>query len=408
MSLELNAFANACAVSPATLKMQGEGAACRGWLKSVYSEYAEPLASLAEIMAKTREGIIDRGSTCDFGDREGELLYLMIRLAKPEVVVEMSPCHGYSTGYILQALTDSGEGVCHSYEISESYRGKPIHEVIAENLPAGIDRDRWFLHVGDARQQDIPDADFLFIDSSHSVGFAAWYYEQLIPKARKMVMVHDILVPFGEGGRVPKAAFLGLNEQYYLLQALAEDQRMCFAAADMAGRFKADLPMFTDRYGLRNGFTERSIVFEPVTPGSASQQLAEAARRMESVYAAHIQGDRLGAVAMIQDTCKDETMPLFGKLMLAQLLPVMGYKHVLSENVYPDLSLNPQKMSVSELMATFELMSLNGDHDGIRVLLDIASGSDIDPIVLDYVRNRGLRPLIVSRGSWFQKNGEAG
>ncbi|PIE23537.1 MAG: hypothetical protein CSA62_06770 [Planctomycetota bacterium] len=45
-------------------------------------------------------------------DIAAEVTYLLLRDRRPEVVVEISPCHGWSTCWILSALRDNGGGGC--------------------------------------------------------------------------------------------------------------------------------------------------------------------------------------------------------------------------------------------------------------------------------------------------------
>jgi len=90
-----------------------------GALFALYERYADDLKVVTEQMAVHRNTLIDAGYSCDFSDRESEILYLLVREAKPETVVEISPCHGYSTNYILAALTHNQKGALHSYEIVE-------------------------------------------------------------------------------------------------------------------------------------------------------------------------------------------------------------------------------------------------------------------------------------------------
>ena len=121
-------------------------------------------------------------------DIEAELSYLLMRHWKPETVVEISPCGGWSSTWLLRALHDNGGGKLHSYDlINKSTKFVP------ENLAAGV----WNFKQGDVTKNmtELPaKIDYLFIDSDHSSRFAHWYIDNLFPKLEPgtPVSVHDV------------------------------------------------------------------------------------------------------------------------------------------------------------------------------------------------------------------------
>ena len=136
---------------------------------------------------------------------------MTIREARPDVVVEISPCHGYSTNYILAALRANGSGVVHSYELTAQVDGVPTEEVIRRNL---LDDPGEALQVvvGDAHTQEIPPADVLLIDSAHEDHFVAWVFEELVPRAGYVVQ-HDLVVSAGDHYE-PKGWRVGPRESF--------------------------------------------------------------------------------------------------------------------------------------------------------------------------------------------------
>lgn len=122
-----------------------------------------------------------------FDDLEAEALYLLLRATKPEKVVEISPCDGWSTTWILKALADNQTGSLESFD---------IHDKSKRFVPQQL-ADRWSLHVGDVRADTAPlpdEVDFLLIDSKHTQGFAKWYLKEVLPKVKpgSPVVIHDI------------------------------------------------------------------------------------------------------------------------------------------------------------------------------------------------------------------------
>lgn len=121
-------------------------------------------------------------------DLEAEITYLLLRDTCPQTVVEVSPCGGWSTSWILQALADNGQGNLHSFDIVD---------FAPKNVPTQLPRNRWQFHLGDVTKNvdKIPEGiDYLFVDSDHSSEFADWYIENLFPKLGPgaMVSVHDV------------------------------------------------------------------------------------------------------------------------------------------------------------------------------------------------------------------------
>ncbi|MEO6597475.1 MAG: class I SAM-dependent methyltransferase [Planctomycetota bacterium] len=131
-------------------------------------------------------------SWAQFDDLSAEITYLLLRDERPEVVVEISPCGGWSTSWILNALRDSGCGRLVSFDVIDDSVVK-----VPADLSAGI---RTF-HLGDVRQSPhIPARiDYLFVDSDHTGPFAKWYVQNVFPRVRSgaVVSVDDV---YHDGG----------------------------------------------------------------------------------------------------------------------------------------------------------------------------------------------------------------
>lgn len=126
-------------------------------------------------------------------DEVCEILYLLLRSRRPATVVEISPCHGWSTCWILSALRDNDHGTLYSFDVLDAARDF----VPADLRQAGLQQQRWHLVVGDVRDRTAsipPRIDFLFMDSDHSAGFAQWYLEAVLPRLRagSVVCVDDV------------------------------------------------------------------------------------------------------------------------------------------------------------------------------------------------------------------------
>lgn len=198
-------------------------------LLALWDKYAGELEELSLHLASCFRSMQERGFGAGFGDLEGELLYILVREQQPELVYEISPNSGYSTNYLLAAVTRNGHGRVESFELIEAFEGKPTAEVIRSNMIALCDPARHRLHIGDARVEALKrleagTPDFALLDSCHDDFFAEFYVKALLPRLTGTVVIQDML---HFGGR-PEWA----TEAQYILSWLCEAERpfMPFAA----------------------------------------------------------------------------------------------------------------------------------------------------------------------------------
>lgn len=150
------------------------------YIKYLYNKYASDLKAVKD---KQRLLYNSKPFWPQFDDIEAEITYLRIREHEPETVVEISPCRGWSSTWILNALRDNNLGMLYSFDVIDFAK---------YNIPKDL-AERWILRVGDAKEADTPDPDYLFIDSDHTKEFAEWYIEELFGKYKSIpVSVHDV------------------------------------------------------------------------------------------------------------------------------------------------------------------------------------------------------------------------
>jgi predicted O-methyltransferase YrrM len=123
-----------------------------------------------------------------FDDIESEISYLLVREARPDTVVEISPSAGWSSSWLLHALEDNGSGTLHSFDMVDD---------ASRALPPELTNGRWQFVKGDVRRMvaQLPDRiDYLFMDSDHSESFAHWYIKTIVPRVRSggIMSVHDV------------------------------------------------------------------------------------------------------------------------------------------------------------------------------------------------------------------------
>ena len=233
----------------------------------LYEKYQEELYHLARRMRSQYHAMLARGDRATFGDVEGEAMYLLLRELQPETVFEISPDCGWSTNYILAALTENNHGQLHSFELDPRKNGRPIDRVLKDNLHPDWDQSRLNLHIGDAletTEQIEGSIDFLFMDSCHEAFFAEWYIENLFPRVDGVAFVQDIafedeLEPSGEADVVWD--WIGQNHPQV---TLIGDVESCPDVASL----RRELP---EHRGLRSN----SVVFHlPIVDSAENPELS--------------------------------------------------------------------------------------------------------------------------------------
>lgn len=328
--------------------------------RRLHAEYADELGPLSARLAVKRRAILDGGWSADFSDREGELLYITIREAKPEIVVEISPCHGYSTNYILAALRANAGGVVHSYELTAEVDGVPTEEVIRGNLLDDLPGDALRVVVGDARAQEIPPAGVLLIDSAHEDHFAAWAFEALVPRAGYVVQ-HDLVVSNGEHYE-PKGWRVGPRESSFVLEALRRSGLSFFSAAAGARHLHGRDAHLAPRFPA----AERAILYRGHEPSAGARALCARTSAAHEVRRRALDGvrpSRLDAPAGDDD--------FLARCIQATLLADLGYTGAELRSLLGETRPRPpRELSSGELVYYFHFLHRAGfSRELVRALL---------------------------------------
>ncbi|MGE0615973.1 MAG: class I SAM-dependent methyltransferase [Bacteriovoracia bacterium] len=149
-----------------------------------------PLPQKLLASARRAQSYLTRGAILkpQLDDIEAELTYLWLRESRPRTVVEISPCGGWSSTWILHALADNRQGELYSFDMIDASE---------RNVPRELAQGRRHFFLG--RVQDNLDhlpteIDYAFIDSDHSAKFAHWYIENIFSRLKPgtPVSVHDV------------------------------------------------------------------------------------------------------------------------------------------------------------------------------------------------------------------------
>jgi predicted O-methyltransferase YrrM len=124
-------------------------------------------------------GPIRLGTTGEFGC---ESLYLLVRAARPRVVVDTGVLYGASSAHILAALVRNGRGKLYSIDIGRDHREPPHDFFVPEDL-----RPHWELIIGDSQRElpsllrRCPAIDMFHHDSLHTFEHMTWEFETAVP-----------------------------------------------------------------------------------------------------------------------------------------------------------------------------------------------------------------------------------
>jgi cephalosporin hydroxylase len=106
-------------------------------------------------------------------------LYMIIKLTKPDLVLETGVASGASSTYILRALHDNKKGELYSIDLPPDNlpEGQKVGFVVPESL-----RSRWSLHIGDSKEllqpllDEIGKIDSFIHDSLHTYEHMMWEF----------------------------------------------------------------------------------------------------------------------------------------------------------------------------------------------------------------------------------------
>ena len=129
-----------------------------------------------------------------------ETLYLLVRLSKPEVIVETGVLYGASSSFILEAIQENGSGKLYSIDLPSKDNVPPKDFLVREPV-----RKNWELIVGDSKEElprllnRLKSISHFHHDSLHVFSHMFWEYktafDYLIPSG--ILSSHDVITaPF--------------------------------------------------------------------------------------------------------------------------------------------------------------------------------------------------------------------
>ena len=129
--------------------------------------------------------------------REAAALYLLVRLIKPDRIIETGVSAGVSSAYILCALHDNNKGELHSIDLPPD--NLPPDKECGWAVPESL-RGRWNLHIDDAKEilepllDSISAIDCFIHDSLHTYEHMIWEFRTAWKYLRPqgLLLSHDV------------------------------------------------------------------------------------------------------------------------------------------------------------------------------------------------------------------------
>ena len=149
---------------------------------------------------KVNQSLLEESMCIAIPDNFRKALYILIRLLKPNIVVETGVYKGASTDAILRAMDKNNFG--HLYSIELPVVGLLQDKQFISDIEIGMlvsesIRNRWTLLLGDSKielpklVEKIGNFDIFFHDSLHTYEHMKFEFE-LAKKYSKVIMSHDI------------------------------------------------------------------------------------------------------------------------------------------------------------------------------------------------------------------------
>ena len=129
--------------------------------------------------------------------RERLSLYILVRLLKPDRIIETGVASGSSSAYLLCALRDNKKGKLYSIDLPPDNlpTGKCAGWIVPDHL-----RDYWSLHIGDSKEllkpllEEIGEIDCFVHDSLHTYEHMIWEFRTVWEYIRPngLFLSHDV------------------------------------------------------------------------------------------------------------------------------------------------------------------------------------------------------------------------
>lgn len=124
----------------------------------------------------------------------GKFLYFIVRMARPDTMVETGVAHGVSSWTILNALLKNGSGRLYSIDLPDhdlqSYNPSNIRQSSGWAVPDSL-RGQWELRLGSSQEllpallRELGTVDLFFHDSDHSYENMLFEFNAVLPHIRR-------------------------------------------------------------------------------------------------------------------------------------------------------------------------------------------------------------------------------
>jgi predicted O-methyltransferase YrrM len=165
-------------------------------------------------------------------------MYVLVRAARPQTLVETGVLYGAISGHILAALAQNGEGRLYSIELGRDEREPPHGFFVRSDLLT-----RWKLILGNSRRelpslvQALPAIDLFHHDSLHTFDHMTWEFETVFPQLAPhgVLSSHDVAIAHSLRGVFRQNAFPAFCSRHKVDRATFGNLGMLFPQGPPAG-----------------------------------------------------------------------------------------------------------------------------------------------------------------------------
>lgn len=102
------------------------------------AEYLDALVPERSNELKTMEQYAKSAKVPIIGPAVGNLLYLLAKLTHAQIVLEMEPGFGYSTGWLARAMKENGNGLVHHCDTNEDFSMRAQQHLMVMGLSSFV------------------------------------------------------------------------------------------------------------------------------------------------------------------------------------------------------------------------------------------------------------------------------
>lgn len=235
-------------------------------LSLLWERYRGELTDLRTALAARRQETAGLGLPADTAPLDGELLYVLLRECRPELVYGIGCAGGEAAVWALAALTRNGRGRIELFEAAAPVAGLPVETALRCRLVPGCDAALHHLNRGDPRRavaarpkDETPD--FLIAappaaGDPDSLAMAEWLVKAVLPRVGGPAVLSGVLRTGEDGAPRPEGSDAALYLLSWMQHAGVEPLALALHRNRLSGAGASALVVRAVRTGASAGTDE--------------------------------------------------------------------------------------------------------------------------------------------------------